>query len=157
MGCYCNVFVAVDGIQQARVHEIIEALADWTDGDSWSQVERSGEVSLEYDKNQNLNWGCFSGLWDGPGRDEIAHEIWKANGASCDVTVSITNLEAAPSESGDYGDEDYQEWKETQQMELTQEEWDELTDEGKCRFMEVNDVATAMQMWEGSQPQEVKQ
>ena len=67
----------------------------------------------------------FTPIWDGEGREDIAHQAWTANGAYCTVEVRIIDMEDMPCESNDFDEEDYGDWcrNVAGNDDLTQAEW----------------------------------
>jgi len=131
MGYYCGLRILIQSASSDRTQAIIDALAGLTTPDKWAVGhEEDGRLCLEYDNDQSVSWGQWSGLWDGEGRDEIARAVWKANGKACDVRVTVIALEDCPEENSEYTEEDYEEiMKEKTAVQGDENEEDEADDE----------------------------
>ena len=110
MGRYCNVTVSV--LAPADKEGAVASSVDWLDSDEWDSFDSKTEPGyrwIEYSKDENLSWDTFMPLWEGPGRDDIAKQIWTAVGSYCPIDVSVSDLEETPTESSEYEEDEYEE------------------------------------------------
>ena len=103
MGMFGELAIEIDGVQPGCKENIIEALAKWATPEKWT----TSDDWMEYDEEKNFYWSVWCDLWDGVGRDEIAHAVWKANGGPCEITVKLWATEHAPYDESEYDENDY--------------------------------------------------
>jgi len=113
---YYNMQVQIEDPKPEKVEAIKMAMAEFWEFPVGEWQERDAET-MERAKIGPQMWVSMDGHLTGGDEEgkfaaELAEEVWKANGAYCEVSVIATYLEDPPCERYTADESDYEEWEE---------------------------------------------
>jgi hypothetical protein len=101
MSRYYEMSVEITGCDKNKVEEISEVLESlWT----WDDWEESG---LSFIRKTGKDFLC-GGMGEEEFAAKLARQVWKTNGAFCEVDVCATFLEELPFERYTFDEDEYE-------------------------------------------------